>query len=103
MRWEGTALQECGMRADTGAVVVRIDPRYFRPAEVETLLGDPTKARDKLGWTPTTTLEELVEEMVAVDKEEAAKEALLRRKGFAVVGSMENPPTNPEAVKAAQR
>jgi GDPmannose 4,6-dehydratase len=103
MRWEGTALQECGMRADTGAVVVRIDPRYFRPAEVETLLGDPTKARDKLGWTPTTTLEELVAEMVAVDKEEAAKEALLRRKGFAVVGSMENPPTNPEAVKAAQR
>jgi GDPmannose 4,6-dehydratase len=103
MRWEGTGLQECGMRADTGAVVVRIDPRYFRPAEVETLLGDPTKARDKLGWTPTTTLEELVAEMVAVDKEEAAKEALLRRKGFAVVGSMENPPTNPEAVKAAQR
>jgi GDPmannose 4,6-dehydratase len=103
MRWEGSGLQECGMRADTGAVVVRIDPRYFRPAEVETLLGDPTKARDKLGWTPTTTLEELVAEMVAADKEEAAKEALLRRKGFAVVGSMENPPTNPEAVKAAQR
>jgi GDPmannose 4,6-dehydratase len=103
MRWEGSGLQECGMRADTGAVVVQIDPRYFRPAEVETLLGDPTKAREKLGWTPTTTLEELVAEMVAVDKEEAAKEALLRRKGFAVVGSMENPPTNPEAVKAAQR
>jgi GDPmannose 4,6-dehydratase len=103
MLWEGSGLQECGMRADTGAVVVRIDPRYFRPAEVETLLGDPTKARDKLGWTPTTTLEELVAEMVGADKEEAAKEALLRRQGFAVVGSMENPPTNPEAVKAAQR
>jgi GDPmannose 4,6-dehydratase len=103
MRWEGSGLQECGMRADTGAAVVRIDPRYFRPAEVETLLGDPTKARDKLGWTPTTTLEELVAEMVAADQEEAAKEALLRRQGFAVVGSMENPPTNPEAVKAAQR
>ena len=103
MRWEGSGLQECGMRADTGAVVVRIDPRYFRPAEVETLLGDPTKAREKLGWTPTTTLEELVAEMVAADKEEAAKEALLRQQGFAVVGSMENPPTNPEAVKAAQR
>jgi GDPmannose 4,6-dehydratase len=103
MRWEGSGLQECGMRADTGAVVVRIDPRYFRPSEVETLLGDPTKAREKLGWTPTTTLEQLVAEMVAADKEEAAKEALLRRQGFAVVGSMENPPTNPEAVKAAQR
>ena len=91
--WQGSGIGEVGRRADTGAVVVRIDPRYFRPAEVETLLGDPTKAKEKLGWTPTTTLEELVAEMVAADKEEAAKEALLRRKGFAVVGSMENPPT----------
>ena len=91
IQWDGTGLEEVGRRADTGDVVVRIDPRYFRPAEVETLLGDPTKAKDKLGWTPTTTLEELVAEMVATDKEEAAKEALLRRKGFAVVGSMENP------------
>lgn len=98
MEWQGEGLQEIGRRADTGAVVVRIDPRYFRPAEVETLLGDPSKAHEKLGWTPTTTLEELVAEMVATDKEEAAKEALLRRKGFAVVGSMENPPTNAAGV-----
>ncbi|MFN9629508.1 MAG: GDP-mannose 4,6-dehydratase [Cyanobacteriota bacterium] len=103
IRWEGTGLAETGVRTSTGEVVVRIDPRYFRPAEVETLLGDPTKAREKLGWTPTTTLEELVAEMVAADKEEAAKEALLRRKGFQVVGSMENPPTNPEAVSAARQ
>ena len=82
--------------------MVRIDPRYFRPAEVDTLLGDPTKARQKLGWTPTTTLEELVAEMVAADKEEAAKEALLRRQGFNVVGSMENPPTIPAAAAASQ-
>jgi len=102
MQWQGSGLEELGIRGDTGAVVVRIDPRYFRPAEVETLLGDPTKAREKLGWTPTTTLEELVAEMVAADKEEAAKEALLRQQGFAVVGSMENPPTNPEAVAAAK-
>lgn len=102
IQWQGSGLEETGLRSDTGAVVVRIDPRYFRPAEVETLLGDPTKAREKLGWTPTTTLEELVAEMVAADKEEAAKEALLRRKGFAVVGSMENPPTNPGAVAAAR-
>ena len=102
MRWEGSGLEETGIRSDTGDVVVRIDPRYFRPAEVETLLGDPTKAKEKLGWTPTTTLEELVAEMVAADKEEAAKEALLRKQGFAVVGSMENPPTNPEAVAAAR-
>jgi GDPmannose 4,6-dehydratase len=82
--------------------VVRIDPRYFRPVEVETLLGDPSKAKEKLGWTPTSTLEELVAEMVAADKEEEAMEALLRRKGFAMVGSMENPPTNTAAVAAAK-
>jgi len=101
IQWDGTGIEEVGRRGDTGEVVVRIDPRYFRPAEVETLLGDPTKAKEKLGWTPTTTLEELVAEMVATDKEEAAKEALLRRKGFAVVGSMENPPTNQAAATAA--
>ncbi|QNJ30588.1 GDP-mannose 4/6-dehydratase [Synechococcus sp. PROS-9-1] len=100
VEWEGKGLEETGKR-NTGEVVVRIDPRYFRPAEVETLLGDPTKAKVKLGWTPTTTLEELVAEMVATDQEEAKKEAYLKLKGFNVVGSMENPPANPDAVKAA--
>ena len=90
--WRGEGVNEIGSRADTGAMVVRIDQRYFRPAEVETLLGDPTRARERLGWTPTTTLEELVQEMVQADREEAAKEALLLREGFKVVGSMENPP-----------
>jgi GDPmannose 4,6-dehydratase len=89
LAWEGEGLQEVGRRGDTGAVVVRIDPRYFRPAEVDTLLGDPTRAHEKLGWRPTTSLEELVAEMVAADQEEAQKEALLRRKGFRVVGSRE--------------
>ncbi|MCP9775758.1 GDP-mannose 4,6-dehydratase [Cyanobium sp. WAJ14-Wanaka] len=101
IQWEGEGINEVGRRADTGAVVVKIDPRYFRPAEVETLLGDPSKAQAKLGWTPTTTLEELVAEMVAADKEEAAKEATLRREGFVVVGSMENPPARPAANPAA--
>jgi GDPmannose 4,6-dehydratase len=101
IEWSGKGLQETGKRADTSEVVVRIDPRYFRPAEVETLLGDPTKAREKLGWTPTTTLEELVHEMVVADVEEAAKEATLRREGFLVVGSMENPPTSPVMIEAA--
>jgi GDPmannose 4,6-dehydratase len=101
IEWSGKGLQETGKRADTSEVVVRIDPRYFRPAEVETLLGDPTKAREKLGWTPTTTLEQLVGEMVAADVEEAAKEATLRREGFLVVGSMENPPTSPAMIEAA--
>ena len=100
IEWEGDGLEETGKRS-SGEVVVRIDPRYFRPAEVETLLGDPAKAKEKLGWTPTTTLEELVAEMVATDKEEAKKEAYLKLKGFNVVGSMENPPTNPDAVKVA--
>jgi GDPmannose 4,6-dehydratase len=59
---------------------------------VDTLLGDPGRAHRRLGWTPTTSLEELVAEMVSADREEAAKEALLRREGFRVVGSMENPP-----------
>ena len=89
MIWEGEDTAEVGRRSDTGAVVVRIDPRYFRPAEVDTLLGDPSKAREKLGWTPTTTLEELVAEMVAADMEEAKKEAYLKRKGFVVVGARE--------------
>ena len=89
IRWEGEGLEELGHRADTGDVVVRIDPRYFRPAEVDTLLGDPTKAREKLGWTPTTTLEELVAEMVTEDLQEARKEALLKREGFNVVGARE--------------
>ena len=97
--WEGQGLDEEGRRS-TGEVVVRIDPRYFRPAEVETLLGDPSKAHEKLGWTPTTTLEELVAEMVEADREEARKEAILRLKGFNVVGSMEPPPTNPAAIQA---
>ena len=100
--WEGEGIHEIGRRSGSSEVVVRIDPRYFRPAEVETLLGDPTMAREKLGWVPTTTLEELVAEMVAADKEEAKKEAILRLKGFAVVGSMENPPTNPMAVEQAR-
>lgn len=90
--WSGEGILETGARVDTGDIVVRIDPRYFRPTEVETLLGDPTKAREQLGWEPTTTLEELVIEMVTADKEEAAKEAVLLREGFKVVGSMENPP-----------
>ncbi|NBP33576.1 MAG: GDP-mannose 4,6-dehydratase [Synechococcaceae bacterium WBA_2_066] len=87
INWDGEGLEAVGRRADTGAVVVRIDPRYFRPAEVETLLGDPSRAHQRLGWQPTTTLEELVAEMIETDREEAKKEAYLRRKGFAVVGA----------------
>jgi GDPmannose 4,6-dehydratase len=96
--WQGSGLEEIGRRRDTGAVVLRIDPRYFRPAEVETLLGDPSKAHRRLGWSPTTTLEQLVRDMVDSDREDAAKEALLRREGFRVVGPMENPPSSSNAI-----
>ena len=88
LQWEGEGVKEIGRRS-SGEVVVRIDPRYFRPAEVETLLGDPGRAREKLGWTPSTTLEEMVNEMIAHDREEARKEAYLKRQGFKVVGPKE--------------
>lgn len=84
IHWEGKDLEEVGRRADTGEIVIRIDPRYFRPAEVETLLGDPAKAHAKLGWRPTTTLEELVAEMIDHDREDARKKAYLKREGFSV-------------------
>ena len=87
IRWEGKGIEEVGYRSDTGDVVVRIDPRYFRPSEVDTLLGDPTKAKMKLGWTPMTTLEELVTEMVKEDIHEARKEAFLKNEGFNVTSS----------------
>ena len=106
LRWEGKGVDEVGIvdsvespeslvqgsdapelkiqnsKLKTGDVVVRVDPRYYRPTEVETLLGDPTKAREKLGWTPKTTFREMVEEMVKSDLEEAKRDELCKRHGF---------------------
>jgi GDPmannose 4,6-dehydratase len=65
-----------------GDVVLRIDPRYYRPAEVETLLGDPTKARECLGWTPTITARQMCSEMVSHDLTLARQQGLLKRHGF---------------------
>ncbi len=90
--WSGEGLDEVGKRADTGETIVRVDPRYFRPTEVATLLGNPLKAKNKLGWVPKITIEQLIKEMVAFDKEEALKESLLKKEGFEIHGSMENPP-----------
>ena len=73
-------------------MVVRINPRYFRPSEVEQLQGDPSKAFKKLKWMPSTTLEELIKEMISFDKKEAEKESILKKEGFKIVSSMENPP-----------
>ena len=93
MKWEGEGIDEMGYRGDNGEVVIRIDPRYFRPAEVATLLGDAQKAHKKLGWKPITSLEQIVAEMVAIDKEEAAKESLLSSQGFSIMSPIESPPS----------
>ena len=79
--FKGEGVQEKGYD-DKGRVIVAVDPRYFRPAEVETLLGDPTKAREKLGWTPRTKFEDLVAEMVREDYRSAQRDQLVLREGF---------------------
>ncbi len=80
----GTVRAVTGERArcKVGDVIVKVDPRYFRPTEVETLLGDPTKAREKLGWVPTTTFAQLVSEMVESDYSSASRDELVRKAGY---------------------
>lgn len=94
LAWEGEGINEHGKVAKiegdkapavkVGDILIKIDPRYFRPAEVETLLGDPTKAKEKLGWEPKITLDDMVEEMVAYDLDKAKQHALLKSQGFKV-------------------
>ncbi len=94
LAWEGEGVEERGRvvaisgdkapALKAGDIIVKIDPRYFRPTEVETLLGDPTKAKEKLGWVPKITLDEMVEEMVAHDLDKARQHALLKSQGFKV-------------------
>jgi len=79
--WQGEGVDEQGLDAE-GNVIVRIDPRYFRPTEVDTLLGDPSKAKEKLGWTPQIGFRELVTEMVQSDLEIAGRDALIQREGY---------------------
>lgn len=81
IRWEGEGPDEKGFDSD-GRCVVAVDKRYFRPTEVETLLGDPSKAKRKLGWEPTTTFEELVAEMVRADMEETMRDDLIKKNGY---------------------
>lgn len=81
IRWEGKGESEKGYSAE-GKVIVAVDPRYFRPAEVETLLGDASKAKKKLGWTPQTTFEELVKEMVQSDLDSAKRDELIKNHGY---------------------
>lgn len=82
--WRGHGLEEKGIDSATGKVLVEVDPAYFRPTEVELLLGDASKAREKLGWTPRYSLEELVCEMMEHDLAEARKERYLRDGGYKI-------------------
>ena len=91
VRFEGEGEQEVGIvaavagdkaKCKVGDVIVKVDPRYFRPTEVETLLGDPSKAKAKLGWVPTTTFEQLVKEMVEADYTSARRDSLVKLAGF---------------------
>ena len=103
IRWEGNGVDEVGYWTNPQLViagsdpqsmpseipVIRIDPRYFRPTEVETLLGDPTKAKEKLGWVPEITLDQMVAEMVQTDLADAKKSALLKQHGYVIAVSVE--------------
>ena len=98
LRWEGEGINEVGYWTNRYCVrsaaiqevpVIKIDPRYFRPTEVASLLGDPTKAKEKLGWVPEITLYEMIAEMAAIDLAEAKKNALLKQHGYNVSVSVE--------------
>jgi GDPmannose 4,6-dehydratase len=82
IRWEGKGANEKGYDAETGNCIVAVDKRYFRPTEVETLLGDPTKAKEKLGWIPKISFAEMVHEMMENDLNIAKRDALIKEHGF---------------------
>ena len=87
--WENSGLDEVGKRSDNGEVVVKIDPRYFRPTEVDELLGDSSKAKEKLNWEPKITIEDLISEMINEDMKESEKESILKNSGFSIYTSKE--------------
>ncbi len=89
LRWEGSQENEKGIDTKTGVCLVAVDPRYYRPTEVETLLGDATKAKDILGWVPKTSFSDLVKEMVKEDLELAKRDALCQKAGFKVFEQQE--------------
>ena len=90
LSWSGSGVGETATWTEKSKVVLRIDPRYYRPTEVETLLGDPSKAKTKLGWVPEITLEEMIAEMVTSDLHQAQKKALLNQHGYAVAANHES-------------
>jgi GDPmannose 4,6-dehydratase len=84
IEWRGKGVEEMGVDARTGRTIVRVDSRYFRPTEVDTLLGDPRKARDKLGWSAKIGFEELVKEMVESDLQIAERDAMVAKEGYKI-------------------
>jgi GDPmannose 4,6-dehydratase len=84
--WSGRSGDEVGRDTKTGNTVASVDPTYFRPTEVDLLIGDATKARKKLGWKPTLDLQQMIEEMIAADLEEARKDQHLQSGGFKTNG-----------------
>ena len=82
IEWQGTGVDEVGIDRNSGKEIIAVDSRYFRPTEVETLLGDPSKAKRVLGWEATTSFEQLVKEMVAADHEAAKRDALIKEAGY---------------------
>jgi GDPmannose 4,6-dehydratase len=89
IEWKGKGAGERGIDAATGKTIVAIDRRYYRPAEVDTLLGDASKARRQLGWEPRIGFEELVAEMVAADLKEAERDTYVRKQGYRIYGNAE--------------
>ena len=85
LEWIGKGVDEKGVCKESGAVLVEVDPRYFRPSEVESLLGDASKAKQKLGWKPKHSFQTLVEDMMKSDLLEAEKQAALKSQGYAVI------------------
>ena len=90
--WEGEGLNEVGKRADNGQIIIRIDIRYFRPTEVDLLLGDSSKAFRDLNWEPETSLEQIITEMISYDNKEAQKELILKNQGFKLTEPIETLP-----------
>jgi GDPmannose 4,6-dehydratase len=82
IHWSGEGVEECGVDAKSGRTVVRVDPRYFRPAEVESLLGDPARAEAELGWRRTVSFAELVREMADNDLRLAERDSLMQERGY---------------------
>jgi len=89
LEWRGEGCDEVGVDRKTGHTVVRIDARYFRPTEVDTLLGDASKARRELGWEPTRSFDDLVAEMVSADRHLARRDALMAREGYRAAHAFE--------------